>query len=202
VISVTAARPFQFTPRTLTVTSGTTVRWAPGGTNPHTITSDGCVNAAAGACVFDSGLDPAGRAAGTRVPAEQFVQANTARASFEFKFNEPGIYAYFCRLHGAPGGVGESGTVNVLGPGQLTPPGRVPLTAEQLRPPVSLVVYSPREGQVIQGNSVPVQLGINGATVRPEVIGQVDKSFGHYNLLLDTNLDLGAFLQAADGAMR
>lgn len=33
-----------------------------------------------------------------------------------FRFPEPGVYRYYCAVHGAPGGVGMSGVVNVLPP--------------------------------------------------------------------------------------
>ncbi len=32
---------------------------------------------------------------------------------YQFTFNTPGTYQYFCEIHGAPGGVGMSGTVVV-----------------------------------------------------------------------------------------
>ena len=31
-----------------------------------------------------------------------------------FRFTEPGVYRYYCAVHGAPGGVGMSGVVTVL----------------------------------------------------------------------------------------
>lgn len=34
-------------------------------------------------------------------------------SSFSFTFTDPGIYDYYCTLHGAPGGVGMSGRVIV-----------------------------------------------------------------------------------------
>ena len=33
-----------------------------------------------------------------------------------FRFMVPGVYRYYCQVHGAPGGVGMSGTVTVEGP--------------------------------------------------------------------------------------
>ncbi len=36
-----------------------------------------------------------------------------------FTFTTPGIYRYHCPAHGAPGGVGMSGTITVKGPGGL-----------------------------------------------------------------------------------
>ena len=39
-------------------------------------------------------------------------------------FNTPGMYRYYCDLHGGPNGVGMSGTVTVNGPGYPRPQGR------------------------------------------------------------------------------
>jgi plastocyanin len=36
--------------------------------------------------------------------------------SFRFSFAQPGVYRYYCFLHGAPGGVGMSGVVRVASP--------------------------------------------------------------------------------------
>lgn len=80
-----------FDPTTSTVSVGTTVTWTNGGGNQHTVTSDNGV--------FDSGMD-----------RPQWL--NTGQA-FSFTFTEAGTYAYHCHLHGAPGGVGMSGTIVV-----------------------------------------------------------------------------------------
>ncbi len=34
--------------------------------------------------------------------------------TYQFIFNTPGVYAYFCEVHGLPGGVGMAGTVTVI----------------------------------------------------------------------------------------
>jgi hypothetical protein len=58
-----------------------------------------------------------------------------------------------------------------------------------MRPPISQVVYAPREGQTIAGDKVTVDLGINGASVRPAVTGNVDPRNGHFHLFLDQSVD-------------
>ncbi|KAA9130832.1 hypothetical protein F3N42_10715 [Marinihelvus fidelis] len=76
-----------FSPAQLTIQAGDTVRW---------------VNAAGGMAhdvESDTGLFSSGAA------ASQFT--------FEFTFDDPGSYPYFCSVHGGPGGVGMSGAVVV-----------------------------------------------------------------------------------------
>lgn len=74
-----------FSPGTLTVAAGDTVMWQVSGTNPHTITAE------------DGSFD----------------QSVGNGDTFEQTFDTPGTYAYYCRIHGASGGVGMSGTVVV-----------------------------------------------------------------------------------------
>jgi plastocyanin len=76
-----------FTPRTLSVPVGATVVWSrSGGVHPHTVTADDGS--------FDSGI--------LRGPQ-----------GFEHPFNAAGTFAYYCDVHGGPGGVGMSGTITV-----------------------------------------------------------------------------------------
>lgn len=64
---------FAFTPGTIIITTGTTVRWTNEDSVAHTVTSDP-------AGVFDSG---------TLQPGE----------TFEYRFDTPGTYPYLCTLH-------------------------------------------------------------------------------------------------------
>ncbi len=75
-----------FSPRTIGVTVGTTLVWTRSGTHPHTVTADDGS--------FDSGV-----LRGT----DQFQRT----------FDVAGVYAYYCDVHGGPGGVGMSGVVTV-----------------------------------------------------------------------------------------
>ena len=81
-----AVEDFQFSPGTVNVTAGDTVRWTWSGSAPHDVQADDGS--------FDSG-DP--------VTGGQFTRV----------FDTPGAYAYYCTVHGAPGGVAMSGVVNV-----------------------------------------------------------------------------------------
>ena len=93
-----------FTPEVIRVAPGETVRWTNDGKSPHTVDADDGS--------WSSGnLDPG--------------------ATFERRFDEPGIYPYFCRYDGRRGGVGMAGTI-VVGDAPLTggaSPGREPVPA-------------------------------------------------------------------------
>jgi plastocyanin len=70
---------------TTTINAGDTVTWNWVGSALHSVTADDGS--------FDSGLQTAG--------------------SFSHAFDSPGTYAYFCGLHGGPGGTGMHGVVVV-----------------------------------------------------------------------------------------
>jgi plastocyanin len=82
----------KFMPETITVKAGTTVRWVNGEAILHTITSGAWndVNAKTGLRgsetpdgLFDYRLSPKG----------------TEGDSFEFTFDKPGMYPYYCDIH-------------------------------------------------------------------------------------------------------
>ena len=100
-------------PSRVTVTTGTTVEWTVTGRAPHTVTSEGCFDSRIGDCTFDTGA-----------AREDFLRADTDNASFSFTFDEPGVYPFYCRLHGAPGDNGQFGVIVVYEPGQNAPAGR------------------------------------------------------------------------------
>jgi plastocyanin len=77
-----------FEPETVDIGVGHFVVWRQFGANNHTVTSGSPVSNPGG--LFDSGVLPPG-------------------SSFQFTFDAPGTYIYFCRIHG----VAMSGTVNV-----------------------------------------------------------------------------------------
>ena len=76
---------FSFSPASLTIAAGTTVRWTNNGPSSHTTTSD------AGA--WSSGtLSPPSGGGG-------YGGGGSAGATFDFKFTQPGNYPYHCSLH-------------------------------------------------------------------------------------------------------
>ena len=77
---------FQFKPPTITVKVGTTMLWVNNEQPRHTATSD--------TDIFNSGNMDRG-------------------ATFEFTFNDVGVFPYFCRFHGDKGGVDMAGTITV-----------------------------------------------------------------------------------------
>ncbi len=79
---------FQFDPPAVTVKAGTEITWTNLGAGPrHSATADDKS--------FDTGLFG-------------------PKQSKTIKFDKPGTYAYYCTLHGGPGGDGMSGTITVV----------------------------------------------------------------------------------------
>ncbi len=96
---------FSFTPPSLTIQVGDTVRWQNTGRVPHTTTSD--------TGVWDSGtLSPGG--------------------SFSRQFMTPGTYTYMCRFHQAQG---MRGTITVSAPSPTSPPAPAPTAPVVPPPP-------------------------------------------------------------------
>lgn len=55
--------------------------------------------------------------------------------TFSQSFSEPGEYAYYCRVHGGPGGVGMSGTVVVTAAQEEPTEGGSPCTSTRTARP-------------------------------------------------------------------
>ena len=120
---------FAFVPFDLTVPVGTTVVWINQDEAPHTITfDDGTI---------DSGVLNSGQ-------------------SFEFTFNEPGHFQYFCAFHGSPGVQGMSGFVDVVAQGQAGQ--EVVLVPTEVTPPTATPEATPGV-QPILVNLPPVAVG-------------------------------------------
>ena len=81
----------QFSPATITIEEGDTVRWTQSGSNPHTVTAD------------DGSFD-----SHPTCPADCMGPGDT----YEQTFDEPGEFGYHCTLHGSAGS-GMHGTVVV-----------------------------------------------------------------------------------------
>jgi plastocyanin len=93
---------YTFTPKTVTLAPGDTVRWtSAGGGHAHNVVADD------GSFRCAIGCDGSG---GSGAPDDGAWSASVA-------FAEPGEFPYFCEVHGGPGGVAMSGTVTVLDPG-------------------------------------------------------------------------------------
>lgn len=79
-----------FEPASITVAVGDTVNWV---WDPSAVGHN---------------VVPDGDAPGSSGPPRNYPKF------LSFRFLEPGVYPYYCQTHGAPGGIGMSGTVTVL----------------------------------------------------------------------------------------
>ncbi len=82
-----------FAPAHIEVVAGDTVRFVWVGTHPHTVTSD----VVTGPNSFNSGL-------------------HTNGYTFDVVLHDIGTYPYYCIPHGSPGGIGMSGSIEVVDP--------------------------------------------------------------------------------------
>jgi LPXTG-motif cell wall-anchored protein len=99
-----------FAPKVITIRAGESVTWTDTGNDPHTVTSD------TGA--FDSSPN-----CPTQLPS-----CMHKGQSFSHAFSTPGTYPYHCKIHGAAGGIGMSGTIVVTSANGSPPPGGLPNT--------------------------------------------------------------------------
>jgi LPXTG-motif cell wall-anchored protein len=98
-----AVKDNMFDPKTISVNAGDTVTWKIDGQNEHTVTADDGS--------FDSGDLKAGE-----------------KTSFTFSFPKAGTFAYHCKYHGAAGGQGMSGTIEVKAGAAAPAPSGLPKT--------------------------------------------------------------------------
>jgi plastocyanin len=91
IVDVAVGPGLSFTPSTVTINTGDTVRWTWSGAL-HTSTS----NTTTGAEVWDSGLKSTG--------------------TFSHTFTHTGDWPYYCSLHSFPGGTAMNGVVHVAAP--------------------------------------------------------------------------------------
>jgi plastocyanin len=89
---------FSFSPATVTIKAGATVRWTNQGPSAHTTTSD--------TGLWDSGQLNPPSGGGT-------YGGGTAGASFQMTFTQPGSYRYHCSIHPPALYPGFTGTVVV-----------------------------------------------------------------------------------------
>ncbi len=115
----------QFTPRDVTVTVGESVAWLNNGGTHNVKFEDGQFTQ----------------------PPEPALPASWPSPSPKRTFTQPGLYQYYCAMHGAPGGAGMAGTVLVKaapspspgpapspGPDPTPPPGPSPTTTPGVTP--------------------------------------------------------------------
>lgn len=93
-------RDFTFSPASLTIKTGTTVRWTNNGPSAHTTTSD------AGAW-GSSALNPPGTG------GSGYGGGGAAAGTFDFTFTQAGNYPYHCSLHPPSSYPGFTGTITV-----------------------------------------------------------------------------------------
>jgi plastocyanin len=119
-----------FAPEVVRVPVGTEVEWDMAGRNPHTVTADDGS--------YDSGI---------LQPGDEYSRT----------YDKPGVYPYFCTLHGAAGGKGMAGVVVV---------GDVPLPTEQgggAGPGREPVPAGPGKTIRVPGDASTIQAGVDAA---------------------------------------
>ena len=97
-------RDFAFTPATLSIKAGTTVRWTNSGPSAHTTISDDGVWASGVLGAPNSGGGGSGYGGGG---------SGSPGGTFEFTFTNPGTYGYHCNLHPPSSYPGFTGTITV-----------------------------------------------------------------------------------------
>ena len=94
-----------FEPETITIKAGETITWTNSSSEQHTVTADES-SLPDGAPYFSSGNAPDEKAANDN-PSDQLIGAGD---KFEFTFDTPGAYSYYCILHRSDG---MEGTIKV-----------------------------------------------------------------------------------------
>lgn len=89
---------FSFSPGSVTITAGTTVRWTNAGPSAHTTTSDAGAWASTPLGAPQGGVGYGGGSAG---------------GTFDFTFTQAGTYPYHCSLHPPSSYPGFTGTITV-----------------------------------------------------------------------------------------
>lgn len=99
------AAPYAYSPATVTVKVGTTVKWTNGGATAHTATSDATPQP-----IWNSGTVLPGGSTSCP-PADPYCQpSGTPAGTYQMTFNNPGTYQYHCEFHGPQG---MTGTITV-----------------------------------------------------------------------------------------
>lgn len=93
-IEVGMSDDLRFTPATIRIRAGQTVRWVNGSDLPHTVTADPALARAEGSVLLPAGAQPFD--SGMLAPGARFTR----------RFDVPGTYRYFCIPHEGAGMIG------------------------------------------------------------------------------------------------
>jgi plastocyanin len=166
-----------FDPDSVQVPVGTTVTWTHQGKSPHTITAD---NGS-----FDSG---------------QLGQGDR----YSFTFREPGLYPYHCIYHGAAGGLGMAGVVQVGS--EVTaepeePPSQPSGTGEVLRVPTEHPTIQAAVHRADPGDLVLIDPGVYEEAVEVTTPFLTIRGVDRNRVILDGDFRLPAGIRVleADG---
>lgn len=132
-----------YEPREVSIEAGGTVTWTQTGTLPHSVTADDGS--------FDS--HPSCGSGACMGPGD----------TFQHTFTEPGTYAYYCRIHGGPGGAGMSGTVVVAAAATATEAPQPEETAPEETAGETAPEQSDQEPEQDEGATAPPADGSDGA---------------------------------------
>ncbi len=173
-----------FTPASLNVTEGTTVRWVNDGRNNHNVTPD------SGKAYGSGNLKP-GR-------------------SYVHTFPDAGTYAYYCTLHGTPTsgqhaelGVGDAAVATAVPPvggGDHEPPS-VEASGRTIRVPADAKTVQAGVDRARKGDLVLVSPGVYRESVKITTDGIVLRGLDRNRTILDGEFtrDNGVFVVGADG---
>ena len=137
--------PTSFSPKNITVNAGDSVVWTNTDSIQHTVTATDSS--------FNSGTLQSGKV-------------------YSYTFTIPGTYSYYCMFHGAPGGVGMSGTITVLSPSQAPTVNSSNPTVDDLRAQLQALLNKITQLQQQTGASTGVPGAVVSSTACP-LIGRV-----------------------------
>jgi plastocyanin len=123
-----------FNPSAVITGSGDVVRWTHNSFNPHTVTAD------------DGSFDSS---PGAALSSGQTFSVTITGPAREVR--------YYCKLHGAPGGVGMAGIITVVGATTQRPPADFDGNGS-----TDISVFRPSAGQWLAQGQTAVSHGING----------------------------------------
>ena len=165
----------EFSPKVLHIKAGQTVTWVNQGQTIHTVTADDDS--------FDSG------------------NMNTG-AQYTHTFMQPGSYPYFCRIHGASGGVGMAGVIIVDGSSSM-----LDTTIRVSSPPLA-VLRVPEQYATVQaavnaaraGDMISIAPGIYHEAVTVRTPGLTIRGRDRNSVVMDGGFKLSNAFEVLEGA--